>query len=317
MNRVLITGAAGYLGRALARRLIELNDAGQRRFDTLTLLDRQLGTPPGQSPQLRCVEGDLREPRVLDEALSGRPDTVFHLAGITSRQAEADVALGLGVNVLASIALLERLREQGTRPVLVFSSSIGVFGTPLPTHIDDLTVPQPTLSYGAQKRMIEILLADYSRRGAVHGMALRLPGVVARPAQPGGALSAFASDLLRELAEGRRFVCPVSADAPMWFMSLPVCVHNLLHAAALAPTLAPADRSLTLPALRASVSQIVDALARRHGDALRRRIEFRPDPALQAQFAAWPPLSTAAADRLGFCDDGDLDRLLSAALPAP
>jgi hypothetical protein len=148
-------------------------------------------------------------------------------------------------------------------------------------------------------------------------MSLRLSGVVARPAQPGGALSAFASDLIRELAEGRRFVCPVSADACMWFMSLGVCVHNLLHAAELAPGAAPADRTLTLPALRASVSEVVDALARRHGDALRERITFEPDTALQAQFAAWPPLSTGAADRLGFRADGDLDHLLAGALRAP
>lgn len=313
---ILVTGAGGFVGAALAARLQLDHASGLRSFDSLTLLDQRL--PPAQHPAqpVSRIEGDICDPAVLARALVHRPNLVFHLAGITSRQAEADVALGLAVNVQASIALLEQLRQQGQGASLVFSSSIGVFGTPLPARIDDDTPAWPALSYGAQKKMVETLIADYSRRGFVQGLSLRLPGIVARPGAPGAALSAFASDLLRELAQGRPFVCPVAADASLWWLSLPACIDNLLHAgAATRHAQLPPGRALNMPALRATVADMVDALARRHGPALRARIRYQPDAALQAQFANWPPLSTAWADRLGLRHDGQLDTLLARALP--
>lgn len=316
MSNILITGAGGFVGRALEARLCALQAAGQPAFDSLTLLDQRL--PPGSAAvgSVRRIEGDMQDPSVLADAVAMKPDVVYHLAGITSRQAEADVALGLGVNVRASIALLELLRLQARQATVVFTSSIGVFGTPLPPVIDDDTPQVPALSYGAQKKMVEVLLADDSRRAFVRGLSVRLPSVVARPAQPGGALSAFASDLIRELAQGRPFTCPVAPDAPMWFLSLPACIDNLLHAAAVASAGQglPATRALNLPALRATPADIVDALARRNGDGVRTRITYRPDVTLQVQFAAWPPLFTPGADRLGFHHDGDLASLLTRSL---
>ncbi len=316
MNDILITGAGGFVGRALAARLCAMHAQDQAVFRSLTLLDQHLAPIAPVGANVRRIEGDVQDPGVLAEALQTPPDTVFHLAGITSRQAEADVALGLGVNVGASIGLLELLRTQARQATVVFTSSIGVFGTPLPQRIDDDTPQVPALSYGAQKKMVEVLLADYSRRGFVRGLSLRLPGVVARPAQPGGALSAFASDLIRELAQGRPFTCPVAPDAAMWFLSQPACVDNLLHAAAVATAGQglPPTRALNLPALRATPADIVDALARRDGDGVRARIRYQPDAALQAQFAAWPPLFTPVADRLGFRHDGDLASLLTRSL---
>ncbi len=312
---ILITGAGGFVGAALAARLQQDHAIGLRRFDSLTLLDQRLPAATAH-PSITRIEGDITDPAVLARALTQRPDVVFHLAGITSRAAEADVALGLAVNVTASIALLEQLRLQGHAPRFVFTSSIGVYGTPLPAHIDDDTPTWPALSYGTQKKMVEALVADCSRRGFVHGISVRLPGIVTRPGAPGAALSAFASDLLRELAEGRRFTCPVAADATLWWMSLPTCVDNLLRAAEAATQPLPPGRAVNLPALRASVAEMVDALARRHGPALRDRITYRPDAALQAQFANWPALSTPQAERLGLRHDGDLDTLLARALPA-
>ena len=312
---ILVTGAGGFVGAALAARLQQDHANGLRRFDSLTLLDRQWPATQPDGHAVQRIEGDITDPAVLAQAVAPRPNLVFHLAGITSRQAEADVALGLAVNVQASIALLEHLRQQGQGASLVFTSSIGVFGAPLPACIDDDTPAVPALSYGAQKKMVETLVADYSRRGFVRGLSLRLPGIVTRPGAPGAALSAFASDLLRELAAGRPFTCPVAANATMWWMSLATCVDNLVRAAALTwqPQL-PASRALNLPALRASVADLVDALARRHGPALRARIRYQPDAALQAQFANWPPLATPQSDRLGLRHDGDLATLLARAL---
>ena len=208
----------------------------------------------------------------------------------------------------------------------VFTSSIAVFGAPLPSRIDDETPQLPTLSYGAQKKSVEVLLADYSRRGWIDGLSLRLSGIVARPSRPGAALSAFASDLIGEPSKGRAYVCPVGPDATVLFLSLPACIENLLHAARLlldrtggaaaaVPGL-PRSRAITLPALRASAAEVVDALARRHGEAVRELVTFRPDPTLRGQFGCWPPFFTAEADRLGFRHDGDLDTLLERALKA-
>ncbi len=242
---------------------------------------------------------------------------MFHLAGITSRLAEEDFTLGMEVNVGASQRLLELLRANGNVPTVVFTSSIGVFGTPLPAHIDDETPQHPMLSYGAAKKMVEVLLADCSRRGWVNGISVRLPGIVARPTLPGAALSAFASDLIRVPASGGIFECPVSAEGTMWFLSLEACIASLLRAAEVAGVATsplPAHRALTLPALRASVAQIVDALAVRFGESVRDRIRYTSNPALEAQFAQWPPLSTPLADALGFTHDGDLQTLLARAL---
>jgi D-erythronate 2-dehydrogenase len=316
MSRVLVTGANGYIGRALSARLKARLHA--QEIESLTLLDLGFDqeSTASSDARIRCITGDVRDAALLAQATEPAPTMVFHLAGITSRQAEADFALGLQVNVIGTIALFERLRVQSQRPVVVCASSIGVYGTPLPGAIDDDTPIAPTLSYGAQKRAMEILLADYSRRGWIDGRAVRLPGVVARPAAPNGALSAFASDLIREPAEGRKYTCPVGPEGSMWLVSLPACVDNLLHAATVPADRLPAGRAWNLPALRATAAEVVQALCRRFGPALADRVEYHPVPALQAQFAQWPPLTTRIGDFLGFRHDGNLDTLIELALKA-
>jgi len=191
---------------------------------------------------------------------------------------------------------------------------IGVYGTPLPAAVDDQTPPAPTLSYGAQKRMMEILLADYSRRGWLDGRTVRLPSVVTRPALVNGALSSFASDLIRELAEGRTYTCPIGPDGQLWLLSLQACVQHLQQAAAAPANVLPAGRVWNLPALRASAAEVVAALCRRYGPDLAQQISYVPQATMQAQFAQWPPLRTDIAQRLGMAHDGDLDTLISRAL---
>jgi nucleoside-diphosphate-sugar epimerase len=304
MTHVLVTGADGYVGRALSRALAQRRGAG-----TLTLLDLRLDDAP-RGPGIRHVVGDLGDAAVREAATTPAPDLVFHLAGITSRLAEEQFELGLRANVSHAIALFERLRAQARAPVLVFTSSIGVYGTPLPPAIDDATPIAPTLSYGAQKRMVEILLADYSRRGWLDARSVRLSGVVARPAQAQTALSTFSSDLIRAAAEGRPYTCPIGPDGHLWLLSLPACIDNLLQAAAVPADQLPPGRCWNLPALRASAGEVVQALGRRFGREAADRVRFEPQPALQAQFAQWPPLVTDIADRLGMRHDGDLDTLV-------
>ncbi|MEO7940967.1 MAG: NAD-dependent epimerase/dehydratase family protein [Burkholderiaceae bacterium] len=322
-HRVLVTGANGYVGRALSRRLCSQLADGV--IQSLTLVDQHSADddglceslPANLRDQLHQVIGDLRDPDTLAHALAQRPDRVFHLAGITSRQAEDDFALGLAVNVDAAMALFEQLREQQLCPVLVFASSCGVYGPPMPSVIDDATVPAPRLSYGSQKLMVEILLSDYSRRGWLDARSVRLPSVVARPAPRNAAASSFASDLLRETALGRRYVCPVGPDASLWLLSLPICVTQLLHAAGLPAQALPQTRAWNLPALQVTADEVVRAMAQRLGCDPNNLVHYQPQPAMQAmqaQFAQWPPLSTRNAQAMGFTHDGTLAQLLDNAL---
>lgn len=304
---ILVTGAGGFVGKALIDRLID--SAGSMGIGKITAVDLFFGQAPrSEDSVLRRIHGSLSDASVRADALAERPDLVFHLAGITSGQAEQSFGEGLATNVTATIALFEDLRRLGHGPRLVQTSSIGVFGQPLPTRVDDATVPNPTLSYGAQKLMMEILLADYSRRGWIDGRSVRLPSVVARPAAPSGALSSFASDLIRELMEGRAYECPVDSDSTVWLMSITACVDSLLHAAAIDSADLPRGRAWTLPALRASTSEIAAAIEKRTGKEA--RVRYTLNSALIPQFARWPRLDTSLAESLGFLGDSSLDEML-------
>ena len=314
MKHVLVTGAGGYIGQALAARLKAALQAQQ--ITSLTLVDLRFADGAADSAGLRHISGDVGDPSVLAQATSPAPDTVFHLAGITSRAAQNDFALGLRVNISNSMALFECLRLQGQVPVVVCASTIAVYGVPLPGAVDDQTPLNPTMSYGAQKQMLEILLADYSQRGWLDGRAVRLSGIVARPSAPNAALSAFASDLIREPAQGRHYTCPVAPDATVWLLSLPACVECLLQAASTAAQQLPASRAWNLPALRASAHELVQAVSRHMGRDISSLIDYQLQPGLAAQFATWPPLSTDIANQLGMRHDGNLDTLVVRALPS-
>jgi nucleoside-diphosphate-sugar epimerase len=228
-----------------------------------------------------------------------------------SGASEADFALGLRVNLDGTRNVLEACRALTAPPRLVFASSIGVYGTPLPARIDDETLQRPTLSYGAQKRACEILLEDYSRRGFLDGRALRLPGIVVRPRLPNGALSAFNSDLIREPLAGRAYTAPVGPEAVVWQMSIARCVANLMHAALLPAEAVRPRRVLNLPCVVASVGEIIDAIGRIGGAHAASRVSYAPDARLQAQFGGWPrDFHAACALALGFTADASLDAII-------
>ncbi len=319
--KVLITGANGFVGRALARHLVRAPVLRGRALSELTLLDQALDADgpdgPGQA-LVRPVRADLGDIGWLTAWLDEHPqELVFHLASVPGGTAEQQVDLARRVNLDATIALLDagrrRLPASGAAPVFVFASSIAVFGT-MSAPVDDHTLPCPALGYGAHKLMAETLLADHHRRGWVQGLALRLPGVLARPPARTGQLSAFLSDIVRELAAGRPFTCPTRPQARTWASSLPCVVQALLHAANMDHTRWPGPRALTLPTLHFSMTALVDAIGAVHGTPAQELVRWQPDERTEALFGRCPPLTTAAADAAGFRHDGTLDHLVRAAL---
>lgn len=314
--QILITGANGFVGQALARRVLKQNVMGQD-VTGLTLLSRRFENPP-DDPRVTLVRGDMAQASLLEEALAAEPDVIFHLACVPGGVTEADFDLGKHINLDGTIALLEmlRLREWGSAhvPRLVFSSSIAVYGQPLPDVVDENLIACPGLSYGAQKLVAEILISDYSRRGWLDGRSVRLPGIMSRPPDEAGHASRFLGDLIRCPAEGEPFVCPAEPKATSWFLSRPACIDNLIHAAGLtADKLNPA-RLWQLPAQHLSLEAVVDGLARVYGEQVRDLVTWEPDPAIQGIYASYPPLHTPRADAAGFRHDGDVDTLVRRAL---
>jgi len=308
---LLITGANGFIGRALVARLLAQEACV---FTRLSLLDLKL--PTCTDPRVRQVAGDVSDPGMIAQSFAEPVDCIIHLASIPGGMAERDPKLGWKVNVEATSHLLEHAGAQGNRPVFVFASSIAAFGRMPPTGVDDATPLQPQMSYGAHKQIGEIALCDATRRGQIDGRALRVPGIVMRPPARSGQLSAFMSEIIRETAAGRRYQCPVSARARLWLMSLECIVDNLLHAAQMPAPGPEYPRAWTLPALHLSIAELVKAVGRCCNHDTSTLVEYTPDRALEDAFGSYPQLRTAWADGLGFRHDGDVHTLVKRALAA-
>jgi nucleoside-diphosphate-sugar epimerase len=299
--RVIVTGASGFVGRVLVRRLVE---QGHR----VVALDHSVGT----GPDVEAIAGDIADPAVIARAFAQGCDVVVHLATVPGGAAEADPVAAGRINLDATIVLSEAAAATGACPRFVFASSIAVLGSPLPALVDDATPLRPRLVYGAHKAMIEQWLATLSRRGALDALSLRLPGIVARPPGPSGMKSSFMSDVFHALRIGASFISPVSADATMWLMSVETVVAAFVHALTLDGVL-PADRAVTLPALRLRMDELIATIAQQTG-ADSARVSCAPDAALQAAFGAYPGLITPCADELGFHHDGTTAELVTSAL---
>jgi nucleoside-diphosphate-sugar epimerase len=308
--RVLITGGGGFIGAQLADLLRMRGELGGRCIEALALADRTLPDTAGEI----TIRGDLTEAAVMSAVAAFRPDVVFHLAAVPGGASEADYALGRRINLDASLSLFEALAANGTRPTVVYASSIAVYGTGLPDRVTPTTPLQPPLTYGAHKRVCEILLADFTRRGLLDGRAVRLPGIVAREKSSAGLASAFMSDILHALKVGDKFTCPVGAQATAWWMSARRCAENLAHAAVMDVTCADPGRVWPLPVLRLSIGEIIDTCSVRYGESRRGLVAFDPRPDVEAVFGRYPPLDDATGRALGLRDDGSADELVRRAL---
>lgn len=300
--RILIIGAAGMIGRKLSERLVRDGAIGGRRIDAMTLYDIVRATPPAGAVMPVAVEtGDLPAPGEAQRLLAAKPDIVFHLAAIVSGQAEQDFDLGYRINLDGTRAVLEAVRAVGHCPRVIFASSLAAFGAPLPDPIGDDYLAAPLTSYGTQKAIGELLISDYTRKGFVDGLALRLPTICVRPGKPNAAASGFFSAIIREPLAGQEAVLPVSDDVMHWHASPRAAVGFLLHAAALDGERVGPRRAFTLPGCAVTVGEQIAALRKIAGDKVASRIVRKPDPFVQRIIAGWPRrFETKRARDLGF-----------------
>lgn len=315
MSHVVVTGAQGFVGRALVKRLLA-EGLGARAVSKLTLLDIAFDTPHADA-RVTQIAGSIADASVRAQAYAAPVDAVFHLASIPGGAAERDYALGRAINLDATLGLLEDLRgaAHGARaPRFVFASTVAVYGEQLPAVVDENTLPAPALSYGAHKLMGETLVADATRLGWVQGCSLRLPGVVARPGDGAGLVSAFMSQLFWKLAANEPITLPVSSTGVAWWISVGACVDNLLLAATIDVERLNARRAYQMPVLRLTMEDVVNALAARFGEARKALVSYAPDPFVERLFAAYPPLRTPEAERLGLRHDGDVEQLITRAM---
>lgn len=312
---ILVTGAAGFLGRRLIEALLQLGSLTNRHgqlcpITRITAFDRE----PVQGitdPRVQVKGGDITDEQVLANLIDADTDSIFHLAAVVSSQAESDFELGMRVNFSATQGLLERARQLGTRPKWVMTSSVAVFGGQLPHVVDDDQVWAPQSSYGTQKAMNDLLLADYSRRGFVDGRSLRMPTIVVRPGKPNLAASSFASGIIREPLNGLASVCPVPLSTRLWLMSPAQAIANLIHGHELAAQRLTGGRVINMPGLSQTVEQMIGALREVSGDEVAQRIELRPDANIERIVGSWPgEFSARYAQGLGFTADEDFTSVI-------
>jgi nucleoside-diphosphate-sugar epimerase len=311
---ILITGAAGMIGRKLTERLVIDRAIGGQPIEKLTLIDIVApARPVGFSDHVKTRAADLAAPGVAEKAVSERPDVIFHLAGVVSGEAEIDFDKGYHVNLDGTRALLEavRLAGDGYKPKFVFTSSIAVFGAPFPDAIPDDFHLTPLTSYGTQKAMSELLLADYNRRGFLDGVGIRLPTIAVRPGKPNKAASGFFSGIIREPLAGQEAILPVSEQVMHWHASPRSAVGFLLHAAGLTRDQLGDRVNLTMPGVAVTVGEQIEALKRVAGDKVAARIRRQPDPLIERIVAGWPRRFDAGrALALGFEVEGSFDDII-------
>jgi len=315
---LLITGGAGFVGARLARTLLARGQLAGRPIERLLIAD-QVPAPPdlAADPRVAVHTGSLLAQCGMLAALP--LDGVFHLASAVSAECEVDFELGLRSNLDTTRALLDALRqrtESGASPVrLVFSSSVAVFGpdpaVPLPAVVADDTLPTPQTSYGTQKLVCEVLIADYTRKGYIDGRAARLMTVTVRPGRPNRAASSFFSGIIREPLAGETAVCPVSPDTAHAVSSPESTIDGLIAVYEASREAFGGRTAINLPALNITVREMLDALEAVAGRHVRERVVFEPDARIATIVAGWPRAASATrAAQLGLQPDTDFTAIV-------
>jgi len=312
---ILITGAAGMIGRKLTERLVRDGALNGRTIEKLTLTDIVAPARPAFAGAADVSAADIAAPGEAAKLIAGRPDMVFHLAGVVSGEAELDFDKGYRVNLDGTRALFDAIRLAGDAytPRTVFTSSIAVFGAPFPDAIPDEFHLTPLTSYGTQKAMCELMLADYTRRGLLDGVGIRLPSIVVRPGKPNKAASGFFSGIIREPLNGEEAVLPVEESVLHWHASPRSAVGFLVHAAGLPRDKLGSRVNLTMPGVCCTVGEQIAALRRIAGDKVAARIRRAPDALVARIVAGWPSRFEARrALALGFRVEATFDDIIRA-----
>ncbi|WP_269581190.1 D-erythronate dehydrogenase [Roseibium sp. Sym1] len=311
---ILVIGAAGMVGRKLLQRLANEPEVFGFEVSELTLADAVAPAVP-EGLVARRMTVDLAADGTAEELVKGRPDLIFHLAAVVSGEAEADFEKGYAVNLDGSRNLFEAIRREAMRepycPRVVFASSLAVFGEPFPDRIDDDFLTAPLTSYGTQKAITELLLADYTRKGIFDGIGLRLPTICIRPGAPNKAASGFFSNILREPLKGEEAVLLVAESVRHWFASPRAAVGFFVRAARMETARIGPRRSLTMPGLSATVGEEIEALRRVGGEAAVKLIRREPDPVIQKIVEGWPRnFDARRAVELGFEAETSFDDII-------
>ena len=301
---ILILGAAGMVGRKLAERLVKDGHLGGREITRMTLQDVIApAKPAGAALPISLVTSDFADPATAAPLLVHRPDAIFHLAAIVSGEAEAEFDKGYRINLDGTRFLIDAIRAigGGYKPRLVFTSSIAVFGAPFPEKIGDEFFHTPLTSYGTQKSICEMLIADYTRKGFLDGIGIRLPTICVRPGTPNKAASGFFSNIIREPLAGHEAILPVGDDVRHWHASPRSAVGFLLHAATMDLSAMGARRNLSMPGMSVTVGEQIAALERVAGKGVVARIKRQTDPVITGIVSGWPrDFITDRALGLGF-----------------
>lgn len=314
VRRILIIGAAGMIGRKLTERLAADGAINGQPIEEITLHDVVDPKAPAGLPfKARTVASDLAAPGEAEKLLARRPDLIFHLAAIVSGEAEADFEKGYRVNLDGTRRLFEAIRkiQNGYKPRVVFTSSIAVFGAPFPEAIGDEFLSAPLTSYGTQKAISELLLADYSRLGFFDGIGIRLPTICVRPGKPNLAASGFFSGIIREPLNEQEAILPVPETVRHWFASPRAAIGFLLHAARIDGAQLGPRRNLSMPGVCATVAEQIEALRRVAGDRIARLIRRQPDPVILRIVEGWPRnFDVQRALALGFRADTSFEEII-------
>ncbi|QKJ85536.1 D-erythronate 2-dehydrogenase [Paramixta manurensis] len=313
--KVLVTGAAGFLGKKLIQALLtrgQLTDSAGQRHDIQRIVacDR-IALSDIQDPRLTVRSGDISDAAFLATLFEEEFDSVFHLAAVVSGQAEQEFELGMTINFDATRQMMEALRQQQRRAKMVITSSVAVFGGSLPAQVPDEQVWRPQSSYGVQKAMNDLLLSDYSRRGWIDGRSLRMPTIVVRPGKPNQAASSFASGIIREPLNGEAARCPVALDTRLWLLSPARAIAALVQGHELNAGALDQGRVINMTGLSVTVEQMIAALRRVAGDGVVEQITFQHDPQVEKIVNSWPgDFHATYAKRLGFSANADFDEIV-------
>jgi nucleoside-diphosphate-sugar epimerase len=309
---ILVIGGAGMIGRKLTERLLREKKLGGKAISKLSLQDVVPPAEPREKPfEISTRTGDLSVPGEAGALVAGNPDVIFHLAAIVSGEAETDFEKGYRINLDGTRFLYDAIRARGYLPRLVFTSSAAVYGAPFDGAIRDDFHLTPLTSYGAQKAIGELLLADYTRRGFFDGIGLRLPTICVRPGKPNKAASGFFSGIIREPLAGEEAILPVPDTVRHGHASPRAAVGFLIHAAALDTSKLGSRRSLAMPAVSVTVAEQIEALKRVAGAKVAARIKRKPDPLIERIVSGWPQeIEGKRARELGFRAEANFDEII-------